>query len=180
MRRAGWRRASGVQSRENKTRFTKISSGSAESFVAVPSSKQERAGGGHFVTGRSVYSWAILAFALLLAAAPARAQTPAPSGGSASSSSSSSGPVPAPVAAQGDYSGSVPSKLVPGVLQLSLQEAIDRGLKQNLGLLLSGQDVRTARGARWQQLSALLPNVTASSYVDASRVDLAEFGFSFN
>jgi outer membrane protein TolC len=132
------------------------------------------------VTGRSVYSWGILAFALLLAAAPARAQTPAPSGGSASSSSSSSGPVPAPVAAQGDYSGSVPSKLVPGVLQLSLQEAIDRGLKQNLGLLLSGQDVRTARGQRWQQLSALLPNVTASSYVDASRVDLAEFGFSFN
>ena len=69
--------------------------------------------------------------------------------------------------------------LVPGVLKLSLQDAMDRGLKQNLGLLLSGQDVRTARGARWQELSALLPNVTTSSYVDGSKMDLAEFGFSF-
>jgi outer membrane protein TolC len=83
------------------------------------------------------------------------------------------------MAAQGDYSGSVPSKLEPGVLQLSMQDAMDRGLKQNLGLLLSGQDVRTARGARWQELSALLPNVTTSSYVDASQIDLAEFGFIF-
>jgi outer membrane protein TolC len=83
------------------------------------------------------------------------------------------------MATQGDYSGSVPSAPVQGVLKLSLQEAMDRGLQQNLGLLLSGQDVRTARGQRWQQLSALLPNLTTSSYVDASQVDLAEFGFSF-
>lgn len=83
------------------------------------------------------------------------------------------------MATQADYSGSVPAKPEPGVLQLSLQDAMDRGLKQNLGLLLSGQDVRTARGQRWQELSALLPNLTTSSYVDASKVDLAEFGFSF-
>jgi outer membrane protein TolC len=127
------------------------------------------------VTGRSAYSWAILALALLLPAASARAQAGAaggaPSGGSA--------PMAAPTATPGSYSGSVPSDLVPGVLKLSLQGAMDRGLQQNLGLLLSGQDVVTARGARWQQLSALLPNVTTSSYVDASQVDLAEFGFSF-
>jgi outer membrane protein TolC len=64
-------------------------------------------------------------------------------------------------------------------LQLSLQEAIARGLKQNLGLLLSGQDVRASRGERWKQLSSLLPNMTTSSYVADSKVDLAEFGFSF-
>ena len=63
--------------------------------------------------------------------------------------------------------------------QISLQNAIDRGLKTNLGLLLSGQDVVTARGERWKQLSALLPNVTTTSYVDGSQVDLAEFGFNF-
>jgi outer membrane protein TolC len=131
------------------------------------------------VTSRSVNARATLAFALLLAAASARAQTSAAPSGSTASGSSSSGPVSAPVAAQADYSGSVPSKLVPGVLQLSLQDAMDRGLKQNLGLLLSGQDVRTARGERWKQLSALLPNVTTSSYVDASQIDLAEFGFNF-
>ncbi|HTX16849.1 MAG TPA: TolC family protein [Candidatus Baltobacteraceae bacterium] len=128
------------------------------------------------MTVRLGCSWAILAFAaLLLAVAPARAQT----GGSPPPGASSPGPVPAPMATQGDYSGSVPSAPVQGVLKLSLQEAMDRGLQQNLGLLLSGQDVRTARGQRWQQLSALLPNLTTSSYVDASQVDLAEFGFSF-
>ena len=39
------------------------------------------------------------------------------------------------------FSGSVPAKLVPGVMPLSLQDAIDRGLKQNLGLLLSKRKV---------------------------------------
>ena len=68
---------------------------------------------------------------------------------------------------------------MPGVVQLSLQDAIARGLKQNLGVLLAGQDVRSSRGARWQALSALLPNVNTSSYVADSKVDLAEFGFSF-
>jgi outer membrane protein TolC len=114
-------------------------------------------------------SCACFAVAVLLAAASARAQT-------ASYATQTNGPTSA---GQNSYTGSVPSAPVPGVLPLSLQDAIDRGLKQNLGLLLSGEDVRTARGARWQQLSALLPNLTASPYVDASQVSLAEFGFSF-
>jgi outer membrane protein TolC len=86
---------------------------------------------------------------------------------------------PAPSASQSSFSGSVPEKLEPGVLQLSLKDSIARGLKQNLGALLSSEDVRAARGARWQQLSALLPNLTTSSYANGSQVDLAEFGFSF-
>ena len=73
----------------------------------------------------------------------------------------------------------MPGKLEPGVVQLSLQDAITRGLRQNLGLLLAGQDVRSSRGERWRQLSALLPNVNTSSYVADSKVDLAEFGFTF-
>lgn len=80
---------------------------------------------------------------------------------------------------QGSFLGSVPGKLEPGVVQLSLQDAISRGLRQNLGLLLAGQDVRSSRGERWRQLSALLPNVNTSSYVADSKVDLAEFGFAF-
>src|SRR5271154_1055109 len=39
--------------------------------------------------------------------------------------------------AQGQFAGSVPSQPVPGVVPISLQDAIDRGLKQNLGALLS-------------------------------------------
>jgi outer membrane protein TolC len=84
-----------------------------------------------------------------------------------------------PSAPQGSFSGSVPEKLEPGVVQLSLKDAIARGLKQNLGVLLSNEDVRAANGSRWQQLSALLPNLTTSSYGQGAQVDLAEFGFSF-
>jgi outer membrane protein TolC len=75
------------------------------------------------------------------------------------------------------FAGSTPGKLVPGVLQLSLQEAIDRGLRQNLGVLLSNADIRTARGQRWEQLSALLPHAELSPYVAASEINLAELGF---
>jgi outer membrane protein TolC len=75
------------------------------------------------------------------------------------------------------FAGSVPAKLVPGVLSLSLQDAVDRGLKQNLGLLLSNADIRSARGERWEQLSALLPHVTASPYVAESKINIDELGF---
>jgi outer membrane protein TolC len=76
------------------------------------------------------------------------------------------------------FAGSVPAKLVPGAIPLSLQDAINRGLKQNLGLLLSHADIGSARGQRWEQLSALLPHVTAAPYVDASKINLAELGLT--
>ena len=76
------------------------------------------------------------------------------------------------------FAGSAPAKLVPGVMALTLQDAIDRGLKQNLGLLLSNADIRGARGQRWEQLSALLPHATAAPYVAESKLNLAELGFS--
>ncbi len=46
------------------------------------------------------------------------------------------------------FASSVPTQALPGVLPLSLQDAIDRGLRQNLGLLLSRADLRSARGQR--------------------------------
>jgi outer membrane protein TolC len=76
------------------------------------------------------------------------------------------------------FASSVPAKLVPGVMPLSLQGAIDRGLKQNLGLLLSNADIRSARGQRWGQLSALLPHVTAAPYVADSEINLGENGLT--
>jgi outer membrane protein TolC len=76
------------------------------------------------------------------------------------------------------FAGSVSAKLVPGVLPLSLQDAIDRGLKQNLGQLLSNADIRSARGQRWEQLSALLPHVTADPYVADAKSNLAQVGFT--
>jgi outer membrane protein TolC len=76
------------------------------------------------------------------------------------------------------FAGSVPAKLVPGVMSLSLQDAIDRGLRQNLGALLTSAEIGSARGQRWEQLSALLPHVAAAPYVAASQINLAELGFT--
>jgi len=74
------------------------------------------------------------------------------------------------------YAGSVPTDAVPGVLSISLLDAIDRGLKQNLGALLSNANTELARGERWEQLSALLPHVTAAPFIDWSKISLAEEG----
>ena len=76
------------------------------------------------------------------------------------------------------FSGSTPTKLVPGILPLSLQEAIDRGLKQNLGLLLSDANIRSARGQRWEQLSALLPHASVTPYIADSQINLSELGLT--
>lgn len=78
------------------------------------------------------------------------------------------------------YSGSVPSQPTSGILPISLQDAINRGLRQNLGALLASAEIRFARGQRWQQLSALLPHVSASPFYDQSEANLAEFGLTGN
>jgi len=106
----------------------------------------------------------------------ARAQTPAPTATIPGSSSPGATSTGSP--AGSSFSGSVPTKLVPGVIPLSLQEAIDRGLKQNLGLLLSNTDIRSARGQRWEQLSALLPHASVSPYVAMSKINLGELGLT--
>jgi len=88
--------------------------------------------------------------------------------------------VDAPSAVRGTnpLMGSVPGKFVPGVLPLSLQDAVSRGLRQNLGLLLSRADTQRARGQRWQRLSALLPHVTASPSIAVAKTNLDQLGFS--
>ena len=114
----------------------------------------------------------LLAVVFLHGAAPSFAQ----SGGTTSSST----PGQAIPGTQGvsPFAGSVPAKLTPGVMPLSLRDAIDRGLKQNLGALLSIADIRSARGQRWEQLSALLPHVTASPAVVVSEINLAQLGIT--
>jgi outer membrane protein TolC len=72
-------------------------------------------------------------------------------------------------------SGTV-DKLVPGVIPLSLLDAIDRGLKHNLGLLLSQQQTALARAQYRRQLSALLPNVSGNVNESVNKINLAAFG----
>jgi outer membrane protein TolC len=149
----------------------------AESSNRSTSSNSHRSAQEESVIARPT-AFIICAILLALLAAPTPAQiSPGPVAAQSTSSSASSGP--AAPQAQSSYQGSVPGKLEPGVLPISLQGAIDRGLKTNLGLLLSEQDIGSARGERWKKLSSLLPNVATTSYVDGSQVDLAEFGFNF-
>jgi len=78
-----------------------------------------------------------------------------------------------------NYEGAVISgKAVPGELPLSLADAIARGLKNNLGSLLSNQDTRSAQAAKWRALSNLLPNLTTRTSATEQQVNLAAFGFS--
>jgi outer membrane protein TolC len=64
-------------------------------------------------------------------------------------------------------------------MTLSLQDAIDRGLKNNLGLLVSGTATRQAHAERVRALSALLPVVTGGVSTTSEQLDLASFGFHF-
>jgi outer membrane protein TolC len=79
---------------------------------------------------------------------------------------------------QSPFTGSEPQgTATPEVLQLSFQEAIDRGLRNNLGLLLSGDQATTARGERWKELSNLLPSLSARVQEDVQTQSLAALGF---
>jgi outer membrane protein TolC len=82
---------------------------------------------------------------------------------------------------QSPFTGSEPESTATGeVLQLSFQEAIDRGLRNNLGLLLAGDQAITARGERWKELSNLLPNLQARFQEDVQTQSLTALGFKGN
>jgi len=78
------------------------------------------------------------------------------------------------------FVGGVPEgKATPEVLPLSFKEAIDRGLRNNLGLLLQSDTSLNARGEKWKELSELLPNLSATISENAAQVDLAAEGLRF-
>ena len=120
-------------------------------------------------------------FLLLAGSAWGQAGVPYASNSSNSSSSSNSSTISTPTTpqAQSPYFQSAPEELVPGVLKISLLDAIDRGLKHNLGLLLSDDATLDARGRRWQELSHLLPNVNGAVGEHLEQIDLAAEGISF-
>jgi outer membrane protein TolC len=75
--------------------------------------------------------------------------------------------------AQNPYLGGVPTgQASPTALSLSLEDAVARGLRQNLGGLLSTDAVSGARGERWLALSALLPNLTTATSLGVHQNDL--------
>src|ERR1700689_1217987 len=77
------------------------------------------------------------------------------------------------------FLGSAPEgKATADVLQIDFKDAIDRGLRNNLGLLLAGDQAQTARGERWKELSELLPNLSARLQENVQTQSLAALGFN--
>lgn len=108
---------------------------------------------------------------------------------SSSSSTSSSGPSQSqmPVSQlpisqvqtslQNPVFGSVPdAKPIPGVLELTFIEAVNRALRQNLAGLLSEYNTIEARGEKWEKLSDLLPNVNADVQEVVQKTSLEALG----
>jgi outer membrane protein TolC len=81
---------------------------------------------------------------------------------------------------QDSFKGSIVSgKATDGVLELSLDEAIQRGLRQNLGLILQTSSVKNSSGQRLEELQALLPTVTAAASIEVQQINLAAYGLKF-
>ena len=76
------------------------------------------------------------------------------------------------------YKGSlIVGKNTGAILPLTLDEAMHRGLRQNLGIILQGSAAQSANGMRLEQLQRLLPTLTASASYTVEQVDLAAYGF---
>ena len=95
------------------------------------------------------------------------------------SSTSSTGQTPAP--GQSPFLGSVPTGRATGqTLPLSLEDAFNRALQYNLGLIESEQNTRAARAVRLRSLSALLPDVSAQVSGTREQINLRAEGFTGN
>lgn len=91
-----------------------------------------------------------------------------------------SSPPPAATTQINLFQGSVPSEESPATqLSLSLQDAIQRGLHYNLGLLVGDQSTRSARAAELRARASLLPNLSGRIGDTYEQVNLAAFGFNF-
>ena len=87
---------------------------------------------------------------------------------------------PAALGQQNQFYGSVPTTGAPSStpLALTFHDAIERGLKTNLGLLTSESTSETVRGERMEALSALLPKLDARATQAEEQVSLKTLGFN--
>jgi outer membrane protein TolC len=139
------------------------------------------------------------ALLLAMACVPGFAQLGTSSGGGSGSNGASSssaidsvtkvqqqlsqpGPNVAPTTGSVDssFKGSiVRDKATDGVISLTLDDAMQRGLRNNLGLVLQTSNEKSASGQRLQQLQALLPTVTGSASIEVEQLNLAAYGLKF-
>jgi outer membrane protein TolC len=78
-----------------------------------------------------------------------------------------------------NFLGSVPHGTASATpISLTIADAIERGLRYNLGLLTSEQASREARAERYRALSALLPNVNGQLSMTEQQLNLQALGFT--
>ena len=81
---------------------------------------------------------------------------------------------------QDSFKGSlVEGKSTGQMLDLSLDDAVQRGLRTNLGILLQSTSEQNAHGQQLEQLQALLPTITGDASIEVEQVNLAAFGLKF-
>lgn len=120
----------------------------------------------------TIHALVLFCAALILVAGSAQGQTTAGTAGSSVQVT-----IPSDLSQNG-FTGSVPSgQATAEVLPISFQEAIDRGLRQNLGLLLAGDSTVAARGEKWKELSNLLPSIMAKGQENVQQTSLSALGF---
>src|ERR1700692_2842349 len=84
------------------------------------------------------------------------------------------------VGQQSQFQGSVPRGVASSTpLALTLHDAIDRGLKANLGLLVSDSANESARAVRLRARSALLPQINGQAGETVEQLNLKTIGFNF-
>ena len=69
---------------------------------------------------------------------------------------------------------------MPQILSLTLPDAIQRGIKYNLGPIGSGEAARQARALRLAAVAQLLPDVMGSVKETVQQVNLAAEGLRIN
>lgn len=69
------------------------------------------------------------------------------------------------------------AQLVPAQSSLSLEQAIQLALQNNLSTLLAREQQREARGVKQEALSPLLPNISGAAYQASITQNLAALGF---
>ena len=78
------------------------------------------------------------------------------------------------------YQASIPEGTASATpIALSIEDAVNRGLRTNLGLLTNQQSSRESRAQRLRALSQLLPNVTGQVGFTEQQINLAALGFKF-
>ena len=122
---------------------------------------------------RSALCTGLIAVSVLLACASAMGQ----SSGEASSSLPSAEQVIN--RNQDPFAGSIPqAKATAEAIDLTIEDALQRGLKYNLGLYLSERATQLSRASRLRALSDMLPVVNGSFAEEEQKINLKALGFS--